>query len=670
MCNVRVILTVLSRLAARSWTSRTFCVERESRVKRASWKQRASWVGRASLPSLSLLLTLCVGCATPARGSSNDVANNPSAPPDAVYDLWEQDWTLNADGSLVYHEKRHTRLNSDRVFRAFGNPRITYNTDTDKVEVLVARTKLPNGKYVDLADYSTVEVSPDAAAGWPAFANIRQVTMVMGGIEPGCVLELEHRITAQPDTRPYLAADLRIDNRYPVRARLITVSLPPGEQLSPVLSGLSEDEYAYTFEQRSDGRSTHRWVFPALPARPSEPQSLPWHEDGVRLAFTTAPDGETWVRERLAAVDTAADESPLLTKLAQDWTRDESTDHDKLRALQKKLAGSFNFVSFDVAWRPATPRRASDVSHHNYGLPAESAAVMLSLARAAGIAVRPALLVADGVWNNDAPQAAMVAAYVLVHDGPDGTQIWHPHHGLIRRDKRWAGHTLLAVRGDGVKRTSLPAWLDPDESRCTITGNVTIDKDGKYTGKLSIKTCGLFVSPNDLETTDGQKRRVNAIVSRVLPGAKVKAFDLRSLGAQTFDVETEIDSPKAPEKLHECYQFELPATSPALADVPLPLTYSRRQTPARLVGPFDERIEVIITWPEEWQTEAVPTSVDSFAGPWGLLGRTISPIENGLKLTRHTRITRRDLPATEVVALRTPLNELRSDHARTLLLRP
>ena len=405
-----------------------------------------------------LLLVFSTGCAAPLQAAQVQVAPGALETPDAAYELWEQEWTLKSDGAIVYRDKRHIRLNSDRSYRDFGNERITYNTETDDVQIIEARTRLPGGGYVGLEDYSTVEVSPDDAAGWPAFANIRQKASVMGGLEAGCVLELEHKITTKAGTRPYLAADLRIDDTYPVRSRTVIVTVPRGHELSPAVSGLDEGQYAYSFEQRADGRATHRWDFAGLDANRREPQSLPWQERGVRLSFTTAPDTDAWIKGRLAAIDTAASESALITKLAQEWTEDETTDAERLSTLQEKLSGTFNFVDFDVAWRPADPRPANTVVQYNYGLPAESAAAFLALARAAGLPVQPAMLVADEDWVEKAPQAGMVAAYVLTHENPDGTEIWHPRHGRIWRDQRWAGHTA-AFRAWEQRRAHRPASL-------------------------------------------------------------------------------------------------------------------------------------------------------------------------------------------------------------------
>jgi len=625
--------------------------------------------GLRPLGLTTALVFLLTGCAAPVHADPPR-PRAASDTPDAVFELWEQHWTLNPDGSQVYHEKQHVRLNADRVFGTFGDARITFNAATDEVEVLQARTRLPDGRYVELAPYSTVEVAPDAAAGWPAFSSLRQRVMVMGGIEAGCVLETEYRIRTRAGARAALAADLRIDHEYPVRARTITVTLPPGCEIAPVLTGLPDDAYLYSFEQRSDGTSRHRWDFAALDGRPAESQALPWQEAGVRLAFSTAGAADAWLGERLAAVDAAAGESALLSKLADEWTAGASTDGDRLRALQSRLADTFNFVHFDPDWQPPLPRPAADVIQHNYGLPAEAAAVLLALARAAGIAVQPGLLVADHVWLDDAPQPGMIAAYVVVHEGANGREVWHPQHGRIRRDRRWAGHTLIVSEEARITRTTLPAWLDPGESRCAVTGSISIAEDGKYAGQLHIRTCGLFVAPGELETREGQKRRIEHVVRHVLPEANVGDFTLRSLTPEVFEVAVEIKSGEPLKKLHDCYQLVLAETFPALADVPLPTAHSQRLTAARLVGPFDESVELSVSWPQSWKVDAVPGELSQASEGCGLVWQRVTATEQGMRLARRTQVTRRDLPPEAVLALRSPVNELRSAHARTLLLRP
>ena len=102
----------------------------------------------------------------------------------------------------------------------------------------------------------------------------------------------------------------------------------------------------------------------------------------------------------------------------------------------------------------------------------------------------------------------------------------------------------------------------------------------------------------------------------------------------------------------------------------VPLNHSERSNPVRLAGAFDERIELTIEWPEEWSVEALPGDLKLVGGDWGEVVQSAVLDENRLVLTRHTRVAQRELAAKEFLELRGPLNELRSDAARTLLLRP
>ena len=113
----------------------------------------------------------------------------------------------------------------------------------------------------------------------------------------------------------------------------------------------------------------------------------------------------------------------------------------------------------------------------------------------------------------------------------------------------------------------------------------------------------------------------------------------------------------------------------------IPLTYSRRNTTARPVGPFDEQIELSITWPAAWNADAIIGSIEPTRGNWGIVTQSVEPssdavaqaaepADSGLRLSRRIRIESRDLVPDALLALRRPLNELSSAACRTLLLRP
>jgi hypothetical protein len=624
-----------------------------------------------------------------------------SPAPDAVIELWEQHWTLNADGSSVFHEKRHVRLNDERAYGEFADPRMTYNADNEKLDIIVARTLRPDGTYRELTDYAHVLVAPDAAAGKPAYAGLTQHLLVMGGVEPGCVVELEYRITRPPGARAYLGADVRLDHRYSVKLRKASVTVPAGTPLTARLQNAAADALTGDATKQS-------CELRDLPGVPDEPQAPPWQTRCPRFLFTTAGKASDWVRLRIGQLEAAAQPSELVKRLATEWTKDAKDPVAKLRALQEKLAASFGFVDFPVEWRPATPRSAGDVLDSDYGLPDEAAVALLSLARAAGLKALPGIIVNDDVWNHETPQEAMVAGYVVllsptgsersdaatddaavVPSASDFTEAFEPRRGRVLRDRHWAGCTLLPIPDVLLQRAPLPKWSDADDSRCRVTGKLTLGEDGNLSGLLTLRVTGLFVNSEGLRTSDAQKSRLAGVLGHVVSDLNVESFAVKTLSPDEFEATAQVKSSKPLSKVAERYLVQLAQDGPFLSDVHVPLAHSRRTLPVVLAGAFSEDLDVTFEWPEKWQCEDVPAEVNSpvaersessaersaakgrvAVGPGGLLAQTTVLEKNTARVERRVRVPRPQLGADDFLLLRDAINNLRAESARTLLVKP
>lgn len=619
---------------------------------------------RGAVPSCLFLLILMT--ATAAAADLPPLSAQ-SAPPDAVIELWEQTWTLNPDGSTEYEQLQHVRINHPRAHDEFADPRITYNVDTDELEVTRATTRLPDGTYRDMPDYGHVLVSPNASAGWPAFAAIRQHLLVMSGIVDGCVLEVGYRIKTQPGVDPYLAADVRLDHHYPIKKRVITVNLPAGKKLS-TLSPKGAEALV------DDG--THRWVFSDIPAYPNESQSPPWQTRDVRLAFTTAASTVEWVNERIETIEAAADGSPLVEKLAKEWVGDAKTDEDKLRNLQEKLAETFNFVEFPMEWRPFKPRPASEVLESNYGLPGEAAAALLALAKAAGLSASPVLIADKTTCVDRLALRSMVSAYGVAlhpveHDRAVESSrlpVYAPRVGCVVRDARWADHILVYIT-DGLSLVTLEPWTKAIQSQCTVSGKVAVDDQGTLSGRLTVALTGLFASAEDLRTTGDQERKINAVLSHVLPAAELDAYDVQALGGNTFRAVVDITSEPL-DKIHDAFTLELAEHGLSSLEIDFPLDASRRQNPVWLAGAFSELVDLTIEWPEGWHVDAFPAGQPGAKGDWGELRQVVTRDKGKLRIQRSLRIESRQLPPAAMETLYPHLNDLRAAHSRMLLLRP
>lgn len=614
----------------------------------------------ASLFLLASVAILSLGCAATSYAA-------PSAdrvPPDAVIKLWQQEWIHHGDGTVLYHEKQHVQLNNDRAYGEFADPRITYNADSDQLKILSARVRRADGTYRELPDYSHVKVSPGPTAGWPAFASIRQHLLVMSGIEPGCVVELEYQVTSAPGTREF-AGDIRLDHHYPVEQRIVRVQGAGGVALSmgdlagphPELKTLPANIRQITLDN--------------LPARPREPHAPPRSVICPRLVFSAAASAESWTRDVLNQISDAAQPTKLIEDLVAEWTRTAKTPSTKLAAIHKHLDNTFTVLDFPAAWRPQQVRTAAEVLDGGYGLPAEAAVVLLACTRAAGLDSKPGLLTNDEAWSNDAPQHGLIAAYVVTLGMVDEMQrIWDLPHGEITRNAHWAGHTLHTIGDAGVQAAVLPAWTDADDSRLRITGALTIADDGTCAGTLTLRTTGLFVSAADLRTEDDQKHHINRLLDHTLPLVTSDRFSIEKLTDDVFAATVHVSSRSELSAMGPYRALTFDEFGPAAVNITLPLSASQRKTPVWLPGPFDEQVDITIEWPETWRAVETPTHISTTVGDECTFEQKTTQHKNSLRFTRHLRITTNRIAPELFDFLRGDLNNLRTTAARTILLQP
>ncbi|NLG43813.1 MAG: hypothetical protein GX547_11240, partial [Phycisphaerae bacterium] len=92
--------------------------------------------------------------------------------------------------------------------------------------------------------------------------------------------------------------------------------------------------------------------------------------------------------------------------------------------------------------------------------------------------------------------------------------------------------------------------------------------------------------------------------------------------------------------------------------------------PVRITGPFVEQVKLTVEYPENWTVEAQPVEVKAVKGEWGEAEQRITPGEQRVTISRNTRIAQRDLAPKAFLNAREPLNTLRTEAARTLVLKP
>jgi hypothetical protein len=216
----------------------------------------------------------------------------------------------------------------------------------------------------------------------------------------------------------------------------------------------------------------------------------------------------------------------------------------------------------------------------------------------------------------------------------------------------------------------LAPLVQADDSRIMVRGKLTVKDDGSVTGDLTVRTTGLFTTSESLRTLDAQKSRVNALLGRVIPDLQIDTLNVRTLAVGELEADAKVKLASPLKKTDGSFTLSLAQDGPYLADVPLGLGRQARALPVKLPAAFDERIALTIEWPAKWTVVAQPDALPIAKTDHASVEQTTTPSDHGLTIDRHTRIEAGELSAAEFLRVREPLNEVRSEHARLLLLKP
>ena len=632
----------------------------------------SSNAGRAAL----IMAVAFAAAAVAVHAAGPDLAVGPDRFPgaDGIYPRIEQHWTLDADGTVHRRDHRWFKYFNSRPIRALADPRLDYNLSQDELVIHTAQTHLPDGSVLPIPKYSFNVVGPDDVAGWPAYADWRQMVVSYSGIEDGAVTELDYEVVTRPGVVPYLSTDVCLHEDYPVLERIVHVTVPAGVKLGHRVDQLPGQPRT---ESGKDGATTYSWTFTNLPGAHAEPQSPPWQERCGRLRASTCRDVADWTSVYLEPAQHAVDVDDAIRAFAEGAVENETNTRARIELVQKKLHDSFNFVHSDKTRLPVVCRPAPDVLHSNYGNDLEAAAVLASGLQAIGLAAEPVLaldtLGTDDTVMTDSVFAGAVVAVELAGD----TLYVHPERGLVHLPGDFGParliqlHKTVAATGGlkgatrAVKNIYVPERGEQMISRLEITGGIELDEKDAATGELRFRLTGAYYDPAHLESAGAQKKLVAGLVGRVLTGFTVESYSVAELSDDQLRATAKVAAKDLP-KLAGRRLIELGDGPAFLASFPLPLSRSYRHMDVDLRGAFAEHVDITIALPEGAEVAALPAGLGQVTGGWGSVAQQVSVDDPVIRLRRDILVGQDRLSPAEFDELRPAINDLRAAGSRLL----
>ncbi|MBI5762921.1 MAG: DUF3857 domain-containing protein [Planctomycetes bacterium] len=549
--------------------------------------------------------------------------------------LWEDAVAPVPEGGYTWSVKKHVRVNNDRSYGAFADPRITYNADYQTVKIMTARTRCPDGRVVEVPKYSRNEVAPHETAGWPALAAIRQIVVSFSAIEPGAVLELEYEIVSKRGALPFDEFDFQIATSYPIALRRILRNGKPIHEASNV-------------EPLID-----------------EPLSLPARDRNGLKVLTTAANTKAWATAILNIMDDLTRGEKCLpycdeSKLAA------TTDHiEKAWAIQEAFARQFTTVDAPSACVWPALRPTTTVRSTHYGTSLEAASLLLAMFRGTGLKAEPVFAVAS---QSDDISIGAISAFAVALETRGEISYWHAMQGRIRNPGPWGGWRRFD-RAFVTGRSDMPARFDaPVESRLEASARLALDETASYTGSVDLRMTGLFLT-NALRTDEQKKSAINEALSRLIPNVDLSKYSVTTLSNDVFAVNADVKSSKPLEMAGDGRVFAVPSDGAWLSPFPLPLGKSGRKTLLKTPGAFVQESFIEIKLPDGWSASALPKSYGTALANDANLSQQVEAVGQWVRLRNNLTVSQRIWPAERYSDLRAAICNTQSPAARTLVIR-
>lgn len=391
--------------------------------------------------------------------------------------LDEVNFSMVASGSteLVQHEV--IKILNERGRLRYGVIRLSYDAATQEIDLLDARTILPDG--------NVVKPPPDAIqreiqyslseSGFSAYSNAKYLSVSMPAPVDGAILEYRVRIREKtPPMKSNFWAGSYMQDTEPILVSRFTVDVPDAARVNYQVLNPSDRAPEIT---RDKGRTIYRWELKDSPSLAQEPSMPPIKDLVSQVRVTSVKNWEevaAWLWRRM---EDKINPSEVVKKRASEIVKGKAGEEARARAIYNYVSSSIRDVDLDFSLSGYTFSAAEDVLNRRYGSSQDKAVLILAMLNAVKIKASAAFL-------------GTVDAGKLIESLPSPDQFNRVIVALPRRD--------------GM------LWMDPSTSDCSFGDLPPVDQ-GRTALVLSgaggrLARTSVFPPEKNLEKTQIESR--------------------------------------------------------------------------------------------------------------------------------------------------------------------
>ncbi len=523
-------------------------------------------------PLIPIVLLLTVAAALAAPNADSLIANAPGLDryPQAsailLYDVKKV--TIDDDGRRHIEREFIWKILDERAKDRLGDQSVRFDADKDTVIIEVAKTRLPDGTWIDPEpDAFTLTSAPEVQ--WAsAYAQLKQKNVSFPGLAVGAAIHFHYFLDPKPGSKPpedpFTDGISLFGDLEPSLYEALIISTPPTRRIQYEMQN-SDRQPAVT---KQDGRTIYTWEFRDLEQIIVEPNSVGLSDLVPRLLWTTFANWEELDLYLLERFLEKTDSASVATSGFQSVTAPELSGIPAVMNATYFVQHNIRNVYLDLGEVGYEPNTADRVWQNKYGDPRDKAVLLSALLASYGVESIPVIVTNSKAQFSDLPVLGQFSHIILaVPLGLD--TIWldptleYYSPGELPFSRSY-GKACILTHGAPLLAKIPPARIEDRSAKTTM--QFTLAPNGDLSGTVICEPKGHF-SANARATFKDQKQQERDIyfqraVSRFGQGSKTTHIDMSDPAdmATRFVVSMGIESPAYAVKQDDLLLVEVPGS--------------------------------------------------------------------------------------------------------------
>lgn len=461
---------------------------------------------------------------------------------------------LNKNYELKTYITESVKILSQRGINKYSEVIIPFSEKYQKIKLLYAYTLLKGMFKVPVGKHSVNIVSPGFAVNYPAYSDIKYMTLSMPAVEDGSVINFSYEVD---NFKPLIKNGVFYTNYFsytmPVRKIDFSLIYPERLKLNLYLHKLNGNSVSKKLVYIKNKKFVEIGVsLSNIPAIKKESYMPPIKNLRKYITLSTYSSWNDLLGRINALFAGAEKPSGKIKKFVKSAVKNDKakSGRQKAASIYYSFVKSFRYIGIGYGLNGYKPEPAAITLENGYGDSKSLAALLVTMLKIDGIDAYPVLIsslnTADLNTKSISPKQfdSVIVGLTLKEKGKVQKYYLYPDSSSYEAFKipfGLAGRKGVALLNRNVFKFISTPSEKPNQNEKIFLFKGRINKNGTLRGGISIIYKGLYSNfeRSSLKNKDSYHKNIKAadFLYDFIPGAKIKSFKYKNIKKITKNVE-------------------------------------------------------------------------------------------------------------------------------------